>query len=227
MQVKLADQGIFSTLQGEGLATGLPCIFVRLQGCHKRCSWCDTPDALDMRVGGYFVEVDDLAKQLMRIPVRDIVFTGGEPMLQAEALNSLIPKIGFKKFHIETSGDIFNPVLELFNVVTFSPKLPSSGYDLSPLTTRSMLALLHTPAEPWRTVQFKFVVSDMADLEAMWIYLQYLDYPGLPVVIQAEESKREEIEELLFLKLTTDTRYHAFPMQFRYMRRLHKDMKVL
>ena len=33
---------IFQTIQGEGIFTGLPAIFVRLQGCPVGCPWCDT-----------------------------------------------------------------------------------------------------------------------------------------------------------------------------------------
>ena len=33
---------VFESLQGEGSYTGLPSIFVRLQGCPVGCPWCDT-----------------------------------------------------------------------------------------------------------------------------------------------------------------------------------------
>ena len=33
---------IFETIQGEGHFTGIPSIFIRLQGCPVGCSWCDT-----------------------------------------------------------------------------------------------------------------------------------------------------------------------------------------
>ena len=33
---------IFETLQGEGTFTGVPSIFLRLQGCPVGCPWCDT-----------------------------------------------------------------------------------------------------------------------------------------------------------------------------------------
>lgn len=33
---------VFETIQGEGVFTGVPAIFVRLQVCPVGCSWCDT-----------------------------------------------------------------------------------------------------------------------------------------------------------------------------------------
>lgn len=33
---------MFETIQGEGVFTGVPAVFVRLQGCPVGCAWCDT-----------------------------------------------------------------------------------------------------------------------------------------------------------------------------------------
>ncbi|MBB6428518.1 7-carboxy-7-deazaguanine synthase QueE [Algisphaera agarilytica] len=33
---------IFYSVQGESTYAGLPCVFVRLRGCHLRCAYCDT-----------------------------------------------------------------------------------------------------------------------------------------------------------------------------------------
>ena len=44
---------IFYGLQGEGIHTGIPTVFVRMQGCNLRCAYpCDTPYALDPFGGG-------------------------------------------------------------------------------------------------------------------------------------------------------------------------------
>lgn len=43
---------MFQTLQGEGYFTGVPAIFIRLQGCPVGCAWCDanTPGK-SLRIG--------------------------------------------------------------------------------------------------------------------------------------------------------------------------------
>ncbi len=33
---------MFETIQGEGVYTGVPSVFVRLQECPVGCAWCDT-----------------------------------------------------------------------------------------------------------------------------------------------------------------------------------------
>ncbi len=38
---------MFQTLQGEGYFTGVPAIFIRLQGCPVGCAWCDTKHTRD------------------------------------------------------------------------------------------------------------------------------------------------------------------------------------
>ena len=42
---KLAIAEMFcDTIQGEGVTTGVPGTFMRLQGCTLKCVWCDTLD---------------------------------------------------------------------------------------------------------------------------------------------------------------------------------------
>src|SRR5262245_39770453 len=58
---------IFPSLQGEGLLTGTPSVFVRASGCNLRCWFCDTPytswgpEGEDWSVEAIADEVDCLA----------------------------------------------------------------------------------------------------------------------------------------------------------------------
>lgn len=38
---------VFQTIQGKGYFTGVAAIFIRLQGCPVRCSWCDNKHTWD------------------------------------------------------------------------------------------------------------------------------------------------------------------------------------
>ena len=42
MQTEYAIVEIFESLQGEGLNTGMPAIFIRFGKCNLACPWCDT-----------------------------------------------------------------------------------------------------------------------------------------------------------------------------------------
>lgn len=39
---RLAPQGVYNTVQGEGILTGIPMTFIRLAGCPVACGRCDT-----------------------------------------------------------------------------------------------------------------------------------------------------------------------------------------
>ncbi|WP_233578978.1 radical SAM protein [Tautonia sociabilis] len=76
---------LYRSLQGEGTFAGLPCVFVRLTACHLRCSYCDTPHAFNH---GEPIALRALLERILAIaaPGDLIEVTGGEPLLQDEAL---------------------------------------------------------------------------------------------------------------------------------------------
>jgi len=93
----------FISIQGEGIRTGRPSLFIRLGGCNLRCvfhdskgktvSCCDTSYAsFEACTGKYSAE--DVVKMLNDNPqVQDIVITGGEPLINQYALIGLIGDI--------------------------------------------------------------------------------------------------------------------------------------
>jgi len=93
---------IFSSLQGEGLASGCPTVFVRLTGCPLRCHYCDTAYAFS---GGDWLELDEILRRVAALGPRLVCVTGGEPLAQRacpELLGALCDQ-GYQ-VSLETSG---------------------------------------------------------------------------------------------------------------------------
>jgi organic radical activating enzyme len=104
-KIKLSQQGVFYTIQGEGYHAGEPSIFVRLAGCSVGCKQCDT----DYRF--HMVEtVDRIIDQCAELRKRHggrpemVWVTGGEPTDQdIEPLRSRLWSAGFRP-SLATSG---------------------------------------------------------------------------------------------------------------------------
>ncbi|MCK5742710.1 MAG: radical SAM protein, partial [Chlorobi bacterium] len=98
---------IFYSLQGEGTRAGLPCVFIRLQGCKLRCSWCDTKfaqkfdDTADIMSGARILE------EVKKHECSFVALTGGEPMDH----DNVIPLLSllcdnFETVELETNGSV-------------------------------------------------------------------------------------------------------------------------
>ena len=61
MSQTLLVNEIFFSIQGESTWAGLPCVFVRLTGCHLRCAYCDTEYAFHE---GRKREIDDILREV-------------------------------------------------------------------------------------------------------------------------------------------------------------------
>jgi len=123
--MKIAE--IYKSVQGEGLLTGTPSVFVRVSGCNLRCWFCDTPFTSWMPEGNDF-SVDEIVAQVEEWDCRHVVLTGGEPMLFAELL-PLAEQLRERNWHItvETAGTLTLPVA--CDLMSISPKLAGSGPD--------------------------------------------------------------------------------------------------
>jgi 7-carboxy-7-deazaguanine synthase len=116
---------IYRSLQGEGTHAGLPCVFVRLTGCHLRCGYCDTPHAF---TEGAVRELADVLDQALAIGDRLVQITGGEPLLQAEVfpLMTALADAG-RIVLLETSGAIDTSAVDPRVCVILDVKTPGSG----------------------------------------------------------------------------------------------------
>jgi len=94
---------IFKSIQGEGVRTGIPMLFIRLTGCNLRCSWCDTDYSFDR---GDEMTIQELIEVARRSKLDWVCLTGGEPLLQDNA-NELIETLLNENFvQIFTNGTI-------------------------------------------------------------------------------------------------------------------------
>lgn len=93
---------VFFSIQGESTRAGMPCVFVRLAGCHLRCGYCDTEYAFHE---GVTRAIDELVAEVLRYPCDLVEVTGGEPLLQARVFPfmSRLCELG-KTVLVETSG---------------------------------------------------------------------------------------------------------------------------
>jgi len=120
------------TIQGEGLMTGTVTHFLRTGGCGLRCAWCDSLHAVLpnlIRSGRTMMTIGEIYDAIDARPFAPYVtLTGGDPCIH-KGLGEMI--IGFNargmKVAVETQGEIFADWLPVCDVITFSPKPPSSG----------------------------------------------------------------------------------------------------
>lgn len=136
---------MFQTIQGEGVHTGVPSIFVRLQGCPVGCPWCDTKHTWTLDDKFLSSAEAVLSKQAeseqffacsepellalfeqRRYCARHVVITGGEPcMYDLLPLTKELHNAGYST-QIETSGTY--PVkCQDSTWVTLSPKIGMKG----------------------------------------------------------------------------------------------------
>jgi len=154
---------IFLSLQGEGVYSGLPMIFIRLAGCNllQHCLYCDTAYSQSAE-GGKEISVEDIllkVSSLLPFYKSWVCITGGEPLWQKDELEALVRllKRGGYCIEIETNGSFLVPrwytLVDSWNA---DIKCPSSG-----VCGVSKKDWWNTRSQD----QIKFVVSTHEDLE--------------------------------------------------------------
>lgn len=172
---------VFYSIQGEGILTGVPSVFIRTAGCHLRCRWCDSQHAA-RRGRGSERTIDSLVAEVHRHPTRYCVLTGGEPML-AEGIPELAKRLvdGGRHVTIETAATI-PPRGIPCSLASISPKLKNStpGAEVSSAVRRRHEAQRLNPdlIRHWMDhcdYQLKFVVCTGTDIAEVMDLLKRLD----------------------------------------------------
>ena len=216
---------IFHSIQGEGLLTGVPSVFIRTSGCNLRCRWCDTPYT-SWSPEGVEQSVDEIMKGIAGFPARHAVITGGEPLLMKD-LHELTEKLGTAGYHvtIETAGTVYADLR--CDLASISPKLSNSTpwneedgkYARNHERVRINLPVLgrFMTAYPY---QLKFVVDRREDLDEVESLIAELDgVDRTRVLLMPQGRTAEELNHRgVWVAEACKTR------GFRYCPRVHIDL---
>ena len=163
------------TVQGEGKLCGIPSLFVRLAGCNLQYQLKDTRQ----------VSVEAIYTTLLQNagPIRHIVLTGGEPLLQVKELKALCQKLKSDyRFHLtlETNATLFDPELARYiDLFSLSPKLSSSYTGASPLSIQRLnpeciQQYISSARQYQKDFQLKFVYACDEDIDEIQQLLSVL-----------------------------------------------------
>ncbi|WDT88108.1 MULTISPECIES: 7-carboxy-7-deazaguanine synthase QueE [unclassified Alteromonas] len=182
---------MFETIQGEGAYTGIPSIFVRLQGCPVGCPWCDTKHTWEIKADLSVSPEDVIAKSsesetyfvsneasLMTLfeqqgyVAKHVVITGGEPcMYDLRPLTNILHQNGYTT-QIETSGT-FEVLCDERTYVTVSPKINmKGGFDVLTSALERANEIKHPIAMQKHIDELDALLTKVSSLEGKQVCLQ-------------------------------------------------------
>lgn len=147
---------IFYSIQGESKYVGWPTVFIRLSGCHLRCTYCDTTYAYH---SGQMISLDDIISEVSKHPnLRHVCVTGGEPLLQKKSYD-LMRRLCDQGYlvSIETSGDLSCADVDPRVHLVIDVKTPDSG-EANRFSTANL-------SLPHPSIEYKFVICSEADFD--------------------------------------------------------------
>jgi 7-carboxy-7-deazaguanine synthase len=154
---RLLINEFFFSVQGESTLAGLPCFFIRLSGCHLRCSFCDTEYAFHE---GRTFTLDEVMEKVRESRAKLVEVTGGEPLLQRPvyALFDRLLAAGYEVM-LETSGSLDASRVPQGVRRIFDIKTPGSNEAESNQWSN------FEPASLRATDEIKFVIASREDYE--------------------------------------------------------------
>jgi 7-carboxy-7-deazaguanine synthase len=209
----------FYSIQGEGKYSGSPSIFLRFGGCNLQCEGfkvsykidgeerfgCDSFYAVDRGFSSNWRainEIDEITKILSSYPdfVKDIVITGGEPLIYAKDLLflSILRVLKERDFRItiETNGTIQIEQRDEFKDTVFAIalKLSNSGEEFG---KRFILDAIQSIISNSKDSFFKFSVDKLHIDKGLSYEIQKIGrfFPESDIYCMPIAKNREELEE--------------------------------
>lgn len=187
----------FYTIQGEGFHSGTSAYFIRIGGCDVGCHWCDVKESWDANLHP-LVAVNEILLRVKSTPAKNVVVTGGEPLIyNLTYLTQLLKQEGLSTF-IETSG-----------------AYPLSGYwdwiCLSPKKTMPPLPEIYSLAD-----ELKIIVYNQNDFS--WAEEQAeRTKKGCYFYLQPEWSKRDKLMANIVEYVKTHPKWMVSLQTHKYM----------
>lgn len=176
---------IFASVQGEGLASGRPAVFVRVAGCNLACSWCDTTYA-SWKLKSYDdMEVALIVEKVKQFSLPLVILTGGEPTHFEDGVVELCRLLVSQgiKIHLETNGTKFiQEMVSHIDHAALSPKLSGSGEGKS-FDTHVLAKYFESEI----SLELKLVIAEPGDLEEASRWIEAMAVPRrIPIVLQPD-----------------------------------------
>ena len=173
MKVRLSE--IFTSIEGEGILYGTKTLFVRLAGCPFTCFYCDTPESLPLDSGTEYTISQ--ARGLIDSSIQDktykVNFTGGDPLIQHEAVAELAKHVQKKNIptYLESScfdSERFLHVLPFIDIAKIEFKTRDSDFVDSGHYSRlieNAIKCMELSTSSKKTTYVKIVVSSKTALD--------------------------------------------------------------
>lgn len=171
------------TIQGEGAVIGVKTMFVRTYGCDYRCNWCDSAFTWDGSAKDLvrMVEPATIMDELKTLGGENfdcVTISGGNPALIGAGMMELIHLLHEEGIQvaIETQGSRWQDWFYDVDILTISPKPPSSGMKTDWAVLDQILSRMDEHGES--SYNLKVVVFNDQDFEyAKSVHRRYGDVP--------------------------------------------------
>ena len=172
MKVRLFE--IFTSVEGEGILYGTKTLFVRLAGCPFTCFYCDTKESLPLDSGTEY-DLDEACKLIdsnLKNQTYKVNFTGGDPLVQYQAVAELAKHVQSKKIptYLESScfdSKKFDYILPFIDIVKIEFKTKDSEFVDSKHYEKliaNTMDCLKSSISSKKTTYIKIVVSSKTNL---------------------------------------------------------------
>lgn len=235
MKLKISES--FYSVQGEGSTVGTPAVFLRLANCNLLCggkgtikdkklhdgaTWrCDT---IETWLKGSDIAIDDLITTFLRKGYlghledgAHLVITGGEPLLQQDALIEFLGKLKKTlnvtiKVELETNGTIKakKELLMMLDYIHISIKLSNSGMPLEKRFTMQGKEFIKELMTNWQGIdlEFKVVISTLDDINELRDFASNLLIKNKMITLMPAASNRDQLEHNLLFCVEYAKKYH-------------------